>query len=867
MRIDIKKKFPIVAADDEFIINRNGELTLCYKAKFQSLNTYSKSDLERLLGNFRIAYTSLLDGIMIHAQTMCTSEKYSKTVDNEILASSFLGAANERMIYEKSFKTTTSYLYFTLCNKSPLDRSIQNSNLFSLSSSLKKFDKALVAKFKASVEHFLTALGTDFNFEFNKINNDKDDLSGSKSRLSLSERFLYLTKNPVDAIKEISFNEDGFSVGNKVGTIFSIDNIDSVPDFLPLFVKDSKLSTEVSEFPSSLAKKLIHTLDADCIWNVFIFKESRDSIRNKVTTQIKYKTSLSGLSAENQISKDQCEEYLDKLLNDSYNPLPISLSANLIVFTEKKQEMNNIISDVDFRFKNLELIPTQIGSEMPSIFWNSIPGNASNSSSEHFILTFDYVAASLMNWEETDSGMQSAMNGYPLVNRLGARVVVDIFAESGFGAIRQDITGYNGYIIGPTGSGKSVLLNYLTRNIIEKNGFIILVDVGHSYRMLCKLYGGEYIEFSDKKPLSFNPFIIDKEYPSDRDIMNIKAILSTIWKDEGAIETLEESIIESSIRLFYSWIKTTNKEFEENNSKKRVLRNFNSYFHYLSNDFKTKEMHQFNSSRSFNIDHFLDNLRPFFGDGQHGKVLNADRKTKLTDNPLIVFELSEIGKNPLLNKIVMVYIMSCYDDLLKEKVGFRKYLFIEEAWKAIMNDKFSKFILEVYKTARKSGGTIMMVTQEPDDLMKNSAVGNTIVSQSDIKFILNMSKYQQKRDEVKTKLGFNDGDMDLLYSLNGDIPNGVMMREVFIKWNTLKGVYGVLLSEEEYWTYTTEEREKYIVIYLLKNVFGDNLQSTIAFLAETQRSLGSSRKVVDEMYRKYDIETKVKLNSDLLILN
>jgi len=864
MVIDTAHKFPISAvADNQILINRNGDLTLVYRATFQDLNSYSIPDLETLHKNFRMGFGNLLEGTMVHFQTHVVSETYKKTGDNEHLADTFLGESNERMLYEKNFRTTQSYIYFTLCSKSPFKRRISSSTLFSFGSKFKKIDEKVFNKFKLGVTSFLHAISQDFNFEFELVTDNKSELSGNDAKLSISEQFMYLT-NKDTSIKEVVFNEDHFQIGQKKGTILMLNSIDTIPDLLPLYVINKNLSSAASRFPATLCKQIVHAASADMVWNVMFYKENVNDIRSEIEQEIKFKKSLSGLSMENDLSEKESKQFIDGMINSPDHPMPITVHCNSVIYTEE-DNLEELISEIELGYKNTGFLPTRAGAEMANIFYSSIPGNAANLDKDNVVLTFDYVLPALINWEEITKGSNNTLNGYSVVNRKGARVTVDFFAESGVGAIRQDITGYSGYIIGPTGSGKSVFLNYLIRQIWEKGSYVIVVDNGHSYRMLSQHLEGEYIEFSENKPLTFNPFIIKSDNPTVRETLNILSILSVIWQGDREIEGLESSIITSSIRLYYTWLKEFNINQKERGLK--LLRAcFDTYYYYLREHFRKVELPQINTSKTFNIDHYLDSLNPFYAKGQYGEVLNKDTAFKITNNRLIVFELSEISKNPILSKIVMMYIMNIYEELLAEKPGIRKFLMIEESWKAIMNKKFSVFIKEVYKTARKYFGSIFMITQEPEDLLSSSEVGQTIVSQSDIKFILNMSKYVNLRDEIKTKLGFNDADMDLLYSLNGELPENIRMREVFVKWNQLKSVYGIMLSEEEYWVYTTEQKEKNVVIYLYRNVYSRNLKNTIKYLAELHRKFGNSKAVVDYIYNQYDIETKAKLNLELLTI-
>jgi hypothetical protein len=76
--------------------------------------------------------------------------------------------ANESLLFEKSFKETKSYLYFTLCNVSPQKKNLYNNGLFSGIISLQKrdFDSEKLEKFVDGVSQYLSVLGSGLNFSF-----------------------------------------------------------------------------------------------------------------------------------------------------------------------------------------------------------------------------------------------------------------------------------------------------------------------------------------------------------------------------------------------------------------------------------------------------------------------------------------------------------------------------------------------------------------------------------------------------------------------------------------------------------------------------------------------------------------------------
>lgn len=65
-------------------------------------------------------------------------------------------------------------------------------------------------------------------------------------------------------------------------------------------------------------------------------------------------------------------------------------------------------------------------------------------------------------------------------------------------------------ILGPTGSGKSFLLNFLITHAQQYEPYTFIFDVGGSYRWLTELLGGSYVPFRPElRSFSINPFCLE----------------------------------------------------------------------------------------------------------------------------------------------------------------------------------------------------------------------------------------------------------------------------------------------------------------------------------------------------------------------
>ncbi|MET3129174.1 conjugation system TraG family ATPase [Arcicella rosea] len=867
MIINNKESFPIIGATDfGALLSRNGDITLCYEGVFANLNTLSADSYQQVNLNFKNAFSSLPAHTLLHAQTFfCFNDYTEGDINLQASSETYLGGANERLLFEKRFKQTKSYLFFTLVNTPPTKKTLSTNGIFSslIKVDKKNIQKESIEKFTSSIEIFLRTLAQGMDFSFHLV--DEKDLLGTKSHLNLCEKYMMLTQDTQDAIKDVIYLPDKncLKVGDKYCGIYQIDSILSINDTISSFTGDKNLSTEISFFPAALCKSFTHKIDGECIYNVVIYKESLENVKSSLQSLIKQKSGILSFSEENEHSLQDTKLFLQNLIDGSGRLSPIRFYANLVFWhADSYEDLKVLKSQINDGFKKVDLIPFECNEELPIVFMNTMPGNAGNIGADQMILTYDAVGSSFLNFEETFAFDGKSALGLPLVNRNGARVIVDVFAESGNSRQRKAITGYNFFCLGPTGSGKSVSMNYLVRWAVESGAFVMLVDVGHSYENLCKNYlKGSYFSFGDEVPIQINPFVIDTEMPSERRLDMMLKLLLKAWKGDDLPSKLDENIVLQSISYYYNYVATKKREENE-----MIPLCFNSYYEYMASVFRHKDLPHLNTSKLFDINHFLDVLKIFHVGGIYAEVLNASYQIDLKNERFIVFELDNIKGNKVLFPLVVIYMIGTYEEILKEKLNQRKYLIIEEAWKAIMSDMFAEYIKEVYKTARKFKGTIGLVTQELDDIISSPIIKETVVTQSDIKFILSMAKYMKKIDKIAQVLSLEDKHVAMLLSLNRDLKADDRFRELLILWtNEVYGVYGILLSHKEYWAYTTEAPEKNLVKFLYLREFNRNFELTINYLAELMMMFnGSPQAVIRFCDEKFNYNSKISHNPRMI---
>ena len=155
--------------------------------------------------------------------------------------------------------------------------------------------------------------------------------------------------------------------------------------------------------------------------------------------------------------------------------------------------------------------------------------------------------------------------------------------------------------------------------------------------------------------------------------------------------------------------------------------------------------------------------------------------------------------------------------------------------KALMSANMSEYIKYLFKTVRKYFGEAVVVTQEVDDIISSPIVKEAIINNSDCKILLDQRKYMNKFEHIQRLLGLTEKEKGQILSINQANHPGRFYREVWIGLGgTCSAVYATEVSEEEYFTFTTEESEKLEVQRIAGGPEG-SLEGAIRRLAEKKR--------------------------------
>lgn len=183
------------------------------------------------------------------------------------------------------------------------------------------------------------------------------------------------------------------------------------------------------------------------------------------------------------------------------------------------------------------------------LFVGSFPGNCYGLSEEYDrFLTLSDAAMCLMYKERVLHSEETPLKIY-YTDRQGVPVAIDITGKEGKNKLTDNS---NFFCLGPSGSGKSFHMNSVVRQLHEQGTDVVMVDTGNSYEGLCEYLGGKYISYTEERPITMNPFRINREEYNIEKIDFLKNLILMIWKgSDSQIPEIEFRIVEQIIIDYY----------------------------------------------------------------------------------------------------------------------------------------------------------------------------------------------------------------------------------------------------------------------------------------------------------------------------
>ncbi|QEM04944.1 TraG family conjugative transposon ATPase [Mucilaginibacter rubeus] len=587
--------------------------------------------------------------------------------------------------------------------------------------------------------------------------------------------------------------------------LINIDNVD-LPPSVSTHIEMNEKET-LRGFPVDFLSFLFRVPD----FEVIIFNQVID-IPSQFMTLKKLELKKKRHSGIPDPANMLCVEDIDLLLNDvaRENQLLVNCHFN-IVLAAKQEKIQRAANFIESALFSLGIIASKNGYNQLELFRCALPGNAVELKDyDWFLTTCDaaicfFLKESMPLDEPSDFLVR-------FTDRQGIPVGIDV-ADLPMRTNR--INNRNKFVLGPSGSGKSFFMNSLIEQYMLYNMDMVIVDTGHSYSGLCSYYKGKYITYTDKKPITMNPFQIKAEEFNIEKRDFLSTLVGLLWKGaDGTFTQVERDVISNVIGAYYLQYFEQGEAPVESESdlmpgKSPVIKelNFNSFYEFAL--WKIPEIKQ-EERIPFDIDEFRYVLKKFYKGAEFAAILNEPADASLFTERFIVFEIDAVKENRVLFPIVTLIIMDVFIQKMRFRSARRKALVVEEAWKAIASPLMAGYLLYLYKTVRKFWGEAIVVTQELGDIIGNAVVKDSILNNSDTICLLDQTKFKDNYGAIASLLSINETERKKIFSINQleNTDGRGRFKEVYIRRGSFGEVYGVEVSLHQYITFSTEKPEK-----------------------------------------------------------
>ena len=822
----LERRFPLLSVENGCIVSKDADLTVAFEVELPELYTVTADEYEAMHSSWIKAVKVLPEHSVVCKQDWFVKETYRpKTDDGE---QSFLTRSYELHFNERPYLNHKCYLFLT---KTTRERSRRKSDFNTLCRGFllpkEITDKDAAARFLEAVEQFERIMNDSGHIRLRRL--ETDEITGTKERPGLVEKYFSLSLEDETAVlQDICLKPGRMRIGDKRLCLHTLSDTEDLPGRLSTDMRYERMSTDRSDCRLSFAAPVGLLLSCNHIYSQYVFIDDAQEILQMMEKNSRNMLSLSKYSRSNAVNQEWTEMYLDEA--HTKGVLPVRCHCNVIAWAEDAEEFRRIRNDTGSQLAMMDCTPRYNTIDTPVIYWAGIPGNAGDFPSEESFYTFLEQAVCLFAGETNYRSSPSPF-GIRLADRQnGIPVHVDI---SDLPMKKGIITNRNKFILGPSGSGKSFFTSHLVRQYYEQGAHILLVDTGNSYQGLCRMIhdrtngkDGIYITYEEDNPISFNPFYTESGKFDVEKRDSINTLILTLWKREDESPKRSEEVALSGAVNAYI------RKISEN---RNIRPDFNGFYEFVADDYRRMIEEKKVREKDFDIDGFLNVLEPFYRGGDYDFLLNSDKELDLTGKRFIVFELDNISSNKVLLPVVTLIIMETFIAKMRRLKGIRKMILIEECWKALMSANMSEYIKYLFKTVRKYFGEAVVVTQEVDDIISSPIVKEAIINNSDCKILLDQRKYINKFEHIQRLLGLTEKEKGQILSINQANHPGRFYREVWIGLGgTCSAVYATEVSEEEYFTFTTEESEKLEVQRIAGGPEG-SLEGAIRRLAEKKR--------------------------------
>lgn len=856
---------PIEDAECSCVMSKRGDVTFGWRIYLPVAFTVNEAGYDSIIESFIQAYKLLPPWCIVHKQDIFRFDRYKAKPVGEFLADSY-----ERHFDGRRYLNGYCYLFLTFSSKSVIEMKSESSGAFGFFSCKPPKEETLRG-WAGIAEQFESVLSNNPLLSIVPLKaKDFVGMGDSGEDTGIIPEYLKLFTDTPNLSYDLEFEDSYMMYGENVIKAWYVQDSDAYPAQVKSVCPVGAMTTGVSDVFLSGGSPFGYSLKIPHIVNRYIVTLPRKTVEYELNQKKRLMNSFSLYSAPCRVNAEELDAYLENSARDS--AITVKCFTDVIAWG-KPSEMSDVRNRIVTAFSELDITVTEDMRAMPVLFYAGIPGAAAE-------LGYDYYMTSEMNgflchgvWDGYDFGIRGG------VVRVCDRKRMMPMAIDFQSAAREGryVDNLNAVIIGPSGSGKSFLMNSLITNFYNSGQHTLVIDVGDSYELqfgvIREETGGKaglYNSYDPDNPLSFNPFkgrsewgkvdedgdrissgmdyvmsLIQSMYePAEGWSKDMSSVLEkllnhffTLW-DEGYGKQLEDDLLEAFVNARRARAEKTKKAFSEKSAaaawinplpeifseeKKAGDPIFDDFYRYV-----TRVAGPLIKDDNFiingnpvrpdmiDVDKFVTAMEKFAVDGVYGFLLNAKEEKDFFSSPLICYEVDQIKDNKDLFPLWILSIIHSFEEKMRNLMC-PKVIVIEEAWSAIAKPTMASFLVWLFRTARKFKTSAIVVTQSVADLTGSAVIKDAILQNSSTRILLDQSKNVNKFEESAELLALNPMDVSLVLSVNRQLdPNYHYKEGFFAIGPAYSNVFAIEVSPEQAVAYESDKTLKGPTLDLVK---------------------------------------------------
>ena len=514
------------------------------------------------------------------------------------------------------------------------------------------------------------------------------------------------------------------------------------------------------------------------------------------------------------LAKAEEARYVLELTEDG--KLPYEASHFFFLSAEDVNKLNKISSAFESKLRESGFeLTRESGTALANSFFECLPLGTIPQRNELF-----------MRYSTLFSSNIASM--IPLIGQtLSSPKPINLYVDRKFGIFGfnrfHSKTNYNEITVAESGGGKSFSKGDDQLLSLAYGCIVRVIDKGRSYESLCKLIGGEFIDFRPEENPCFNPFT------------------KLMTNSDGSIHEDELAVLVSLIGIL-AGMDLSLEDLEGEGLKARaasvILKAIESAWRKYGNSTGVKEVYEELKNMRDETEEKLPQklasaLEPF-AVGVYAKYFNGENNVNYTLD-YVVLEIENLATKDtrlflavltsLIMQILREFILrKKLEDEGKEKPR-KKILYVDEAWELLKISSISRFMETAARIFRKYDASLEVISQAYEDFLRGETQ-RAIFNNSAHLFAL----YPKKSDVMKAfkegALPFNEFQVKLVSSLT-TVPG--KFSEFYILSNTIEGSGRLIVDRFSYWTFTTKGSERTIRERIIKEY---GIEKGLEILAE-----------------------------------